>query len=78
MLFVRDDIGHDYVMGFDGHVGDDLDIPGRSNRGCSALSGQEAVIIGRPMAQSVALGVKRQAGHENDIELIGFDARTRF
>ena len=75
MLFVRDDIGHDDVMGFDGHVGDDLDIPGRSNRGCSALSGQEAVIIGRPMAQSVALGVKSQAGHENDIELIGFDAR---
>ena len=46
MLFVRDDIGHDDVMGFDGHVGDDLDIPGCSNRGYSALSGQEAVIIG--------------------------------
>ena len=75
MLFVRDDIGHDDVMGFDGYVGDDLDIPGRRNSSCLALFGQEAVIIGRPMPQAVSLGIESQAGHENDIELIGFDAR---
>ena len=76
MLFIRDDIGHDDIMGFDGHVRDELDIPGRGNGGRPALSSQEAVIISRSMAQAMALGIEGQAGHEDDIELIGFDARV--
>ena len=63
-------------MGFDGHVRDELDIPGRGNGGRPALSSQEAVIISRSMAQAMALGIEGQAGHEDDIELIGFDARV--
>ena len=63
-------------MGFDGHVRDELDIPGRGNGGRPALSSQEAVIISRSMAQAMALGIEGQAGHEDDIELIGFNARV--
>ena len=62
MLFIRDDIGHDDIMGFDGHVRDELDIPGRGNGGRPALSSQEAVIISRSMAQAMALGIEGQAG----------------